>query len=144
MIPLILAMQAVLVGQYAPHDGDSGRLRLTDGSAVSIRLAGVDAGEVAPFTRCRTHPGTWACSPVARASASAATARARQLASAGARCVDTGQRSWDRLVVRCTVNGRDLGAILVREGWAISAPDFGDPYAAEQRAAQRDRLGVWR
>ena len=75
---------------------------------------------------------------------SAISTRARQLAANGARCTDTGERTWNRWVVRCTANGRDLGAVLVREGLARSEPEFGDPYATEQRAARRERRGVWR
>ena len=122
----------------AMHDGDSGRC---DG--VPIRLAGVDAGETAPFTRCRERPDVWACTPVARSHSVEATRRARELASAGARCVDTGERSWRRIVVRCTVDGRDMGAILVREGLARSDPDFGDQYRLEETYARIRRRGVW-
>lgn len=123
-------------------DGDSGRCQ-TDAGRVTIRLAGVDAGEVAPFTRCRERPNVWACSSVARSHAAAATARARHLASGGARCTDTGERSWRRVVVRCTVNGRDLGATLVREGLARSDPYFGDQYRLEETYARTRRRGVW-
>ena len=132
-------IQAVMIcAVLALHDADSGRC---DG--VPIRLAGIDAGELAPFTRCRDRPNVWACSPVARSTAAAATRRARELASAGAQCVDTGERSWRRIVARCTVNGRDLGAVLVREGLARSDPDFGDQYRLEETYARIRRRGVW-
>lgn len=132
-------IQAVMIcASLLMHDGDSGRC---DG--VPIRLAGVDAGEVAPFTRCRERPDVWACSMPARSTAVAAMRRARQIASAGASCVDTGQRSWRRLVVRCTVSGRDMGSTLVREGLARSDPDFGDQYRLEETYARIRRRGVW-
>ena len=132
-------IQAVMIcAVLAMHDGDSGRC---DG--VPIRLAGVDAGEVAPFTRCRERPDVWACSLRARSVAGAATVRARQLSDGGARCTDTGQRSWRRVVARCTVGGRDLGAVLVREGLARSDPDFGDQYRLEETYARIRRRGVW-
>ncbi|WGM31450.1 thermonuclease family protein [Brevundimonas sp. NIBR11] len=128
---------AVLCATLAFHDGDSGRA-----CGQRFRLQGVDAGETSN-TRCRTRPQVWACSPVARRYGPIARARVRQLVANGARCIDTGERSYDRLVVRCTVNGRDLGAILVREGLAISERGFGDRYRAEENIAQRDRVGVW-
>jgi endonuclease YncB( thermonuclease family) len=128
----------LICATLAMHDGDSGRC-----DSVKIRLAGMDAGEPAPYPRCRQRPQVWACSPDGRRTAPAARARALQLASAGARCTDTGSRSWDRLVVRCTVNGRDLGSILVREGLAISETNYGDPYRSEERAARRERRGIW-
>lgn len=125
-------------------DGDSGRCHTADGRNIPVRLQGVDSGEVAPFTRCQQRPNVWACSPVARSTGGQARTRARQLASAGARCTDTGQRSWDRWVVVCTVNGRDLGGTLVREGLAISETNFGDRYRSEERQARAERRGMWR
>lgn len=133
MTPAILVC-AVL----AMHDGDSGRC-----NGRPIRLAGIDAGEVAPFTRCRTRADEWACSAPARAHAYEARDLARRASAEGARCIDTGERSWRRIVARCTVNGRDLGGIIVRAGLAISDRDFGDQYRSEQNAARRERLGVW-
>ncbi len=135
----MIAQAIMICAALVMHDADSGRC---DG--VPVRLAGIDAGETAPFTRCRQRPDVWACSPRARAVATASTARARQLTSAGARCVDTGARSYRRVVARCTVSGGDLGAILVREGLARSDPDFGDQYAAEEAYARIRRRGVWR
>lgn len=132
-------IQAVMIcAVLAFSDGDTARC---DG--VTVRLAGIDAGEMAPFTRCREGPHVWACSPVARAHAAEARSRARQLASAGARCTDTGQRSWRRVVAHCTVNGRDIGATLVREGLAIADPDYGDDYRLLETYARIRRRGVW-
>lgn len=128
---------------FLANDGDSGRCTTASGE-YRIRLAGIDAGEIAPFTRCRQRPDVWACSPIARSTAGAARTRARELAADGAVCRDQGGRSWDRVVARCTVNGRDLGAVLVREGLARSDPDFGDQYRAEETYARIQRRGVWR
>jgi endonuclease YncB( thermonuclease family) len=128
----------------AMSDGDSGRCLTADGERHRIRLAGIDAGEVAPFTRCRQRPSVWACSPVARSMAGAAAARARQLASAGARCTITDTDRYQRNVAICTVDGRDLGGMLVREGLAISETNYGDPYRSEEDAARRERKGIWK
>lgn len=125
-------------------DGDSGRCVTADGARHRVRLQGVDAGEVAPFTRCRQRPDVWACSPVARSTAGAASARARQLAIDGARCTITDTDRYQRRVAVCTVNGRDLGAELVREGLAISETNFGNPYRRQEDAARRERRGIWR
>jgi endonuclease YncB( thermonuclease family) len=67
------------------------------------------------------------------------------MAAQGVECVDTGERpSHGRLIVRCMVNGKDLGAMLVREGLAISETQFGDRYHSEEVDARRQRVGVWR
>lgn len=128
----------------AMSDGDSGRCVTADGERHRVRLAGIDAGEVAPFTRCRQRPNVWACSPVARTTGSEAARRARQLASAGARCTVTDTDRYGRNVAVCTVAGRDLGGQLVREGLAISETNYGDPYRREEDAARRERKGIWR
>lgn len=128
----------------AMSDGDSGRCVTADGERHRVRLAGIDAGEVAPFTRCRQRPSVWACSPVARNTGSEAARRARQLASAGARCTVTDTDRYGRNVAICSVNGQDLGGMLVREGLAISETNYGDPYRREEDAARRERKGIWR
>ena len=128
----------------AMSDGDSGRCVTADGERHRVRLEGIDAGEVAPFTRCRQRPNVWACSPVARNTGSEAARRAQQMAAAGARCTMTGTDRYGRNVAVCTVNGQDLGGMLVREGLAISETNYGDPYRREEDAARRERKGIWR
>lgn len=125
-------------------DGDSGRCVTADGERHRVRLAGIDAGEVAPFTRCRQRPDVWACSPVARSSGPSSSARARQLAVHGARCTITSSDRYGRNVAVRMAGGRDIGATLVREGLAISETNFGDSYRREENAARRERRGVWR
>jgi len=125
-------------------DGDSGHCVTDDGTRHRVRLAGIDAGEVAPFTRCRQSPSVWACSPAARSAAAAAKVRARQLTTNGARCTVTEMDRYRRNVATCTVNGRDLGATMVREGLAISETNYGDPYRREERHAREGGRGIWR
>lgn len=139
MSALVLLCAALALG-----DGDSGWCRQSTGESVEIRLAGMDAGEVSPFRRCQRQPRIWACSAVAREYGPIAARRARQLAAGGARCTITGRDQYRRLLTICTVNGRDLGGQLVREGLAMSATNYGDRYITEERAAQRERLGVWK
>ncbi len=138
MISTILICAAL-----ALSDGDSGWCHPLDAPRVKVRLAGVDAGEMPPYTRCRSSPNVWACSPVARQFAPAATARARELVSDGAVCTVTGKDRWRRDVAICTAYGEDIASVLVREGLAISEPNFRDPYRAEEDEARRERRGVW-
>ena len=134
MTPALLICAALVMS-----DGDSGRC-----GDVRIRLAGVDAGELAPHTRCRQRPEVWACSTVAHAHAQEARNLARMLAGQGARCRDTGERSWNRVVAVCYANGRDIGAEVVRAGLAIADPRYGAAYRDEEAEARRARRGVWR
>lgn len=120
-------------------DGDSGRC---DGRR--FRLHGVDAAEAAPFTRCRSQPSIWACLPENRRHAQPAEDRARALTPRGARCEVMDVDRYDRLVLRCSVNGRDLGGRLVAEGLVIADPTYGREYRDEEAAARRDGRGIWR
>lgn len=138
MSPIVLICATLLMS-----DGDSGRCVTDDGARHRVRLAGIDAGEVAPFTRCRQRPDVWACSPAPRTTADRAKARAVQLAASGARCAITDTDRYRRNVAVCTVNGRDLGATLVREGLAISETNYGDPYRREERQAREQGRGIW-
>ncbi|HBV13392.1 MAG TPA: hypothetical protein DEB60_09750 [Brevundimonas sp.] len=138
MTPIVL-----ICATLAMSDGDSGRCHTADGERHRVRLAGIDAGEVAPFTRCRQRPDVWACSPTARSTAGRATERARQLAPGGARCTVQNRDRYQRIVATCTVNGRDLGSILVREGLAISETNYGDPYRRQENEARERGRGVW-
>jgi len=139
MTPLILICATLTMS-----DGDSGRCVTADGERHRVRLAGIDAGEVAPFTRCRQRPNVWACSPEAKASGPTATARARQLTANGARCTVQSRDRYQRIVATCTVNGRDLGATLVREGLAISETNYGDPYRQQENEARERGRGMWK
>ena len=60
-------------------------------------------------------------------------------------CVVTGYDGRNgRPVARCTIGGLDLGARLVRAGWARDWPLYSCGfYAADEAAARRERAGVW-
>lgn len=133
----------LICATLAMSDGDSGRCITEDGERHRVRLAGIDAGEVAPFTRCRQRPNVWACSPEAKASGPAATARARQLAANGAHCTVQSRDRYQRIVATCTVAGEDIGATLVREGLAISETNYGDPYRQQENEARERGRGMW-
>lgn len=52
---------------------------------------------------------------------------------------------YGRSVSACQVDGLDLGAAMVRSGWALDYEAYSDgAYADEQAAAQADGLGMWR
>lgn len=126
----------------APSDGDSGRCVTPDGERHRIRLSGVDAPETGPRTRCRQQPTIWACT-TSREWGDRAAARARQLASNGARCEVSDRDRYGRIVATCRVNGVDLGSVLVREGLAIADPRYGAAYRQDEAQARRQRRGVW-
>lgn len=137
-------IEALICATVILSDGDSGHCVQPSGERVRFRLDGIDAGEVSPFTRCRDRGEVWACSAPARRFGPVATRRARDLTANGARCTRAGGSTWGRIVVRCSVQGRDLGTILIREGLAINDPTYGNPqYREAEVRARRERRGVW-
>lgn len=83
-------------------DGDT--LRCADGTRV--RLWGVNSPE-------RHEP----------AGPAATRAVARIIGGRTIRCERKG-KSYERIVARCTVNGRDIAAEMVRQGHAVDDPKF--------------------
>lgn len=131
-------IEILICATLSMSDGDSGRC-----GDKRIRLHGIDAAEVSPFTRCRAQPTIWACRPENRQYGPIAARRARELANGGTRChvIDTDR--YQRIVATCRVNGRDLGETLVREGLAIADPTYGRQYRAAEARARREGRGVW-
>ena len=123
-------------------EGVSGTARVTDGDslrigAVRIRLHGVDAPEL--DQTCTDAAGRdWACGQWAR-DRLVRLAEGRRVS-----CDVVEVDAYERLVARCSVGGRDLGATLVAEGAATAYRRYSDRYVAEERAARRAGLGLWR
>ena len=49
---------------------------------------------------------------------------------------------YERIVAVCRIEGWDIGAELVRQGWALDYYSSG-AYAAKQEAAMAERAGLW-
>lgn len=113
-------------GQAA--DGDSFRI-----GPDRIRLVGLDAPELDQI--CWRDDGSeWPCGRAAR------DLMAQQLALGPVACAPVGEDRYGRTLARCAAaTGRDLGAVLVAAGLAIS--DGG--YLGEQSAARAARRGLW-
>ncbi|PKQ00178.1 MAG: hypothetical protein CVT74_04970, partial [Alphaproteobacteria bacterium HGW-Alphaproteobacteria-13] len=117
-------------------DGDSLRVR-QDGAMLTIRLNGVDAVEYRQ--RCDSAAREWACGHEARAAL-------EKLVGAGPlHCELSARDAYRRTLATCRTrpfpDGVDLGAEMVRLGWAVS---IDDSYALEQAEAEAKRRGIWR
>jgi endonuclease YncB( thermonuclease family) len=127
---------AVLTPTIAARDG-AASVRVIDGDTLDldgerIRLFGVDAPEGGQ-TCASGAPG-----PAATA-ALEALVHGRHL-----RCDGDGRDRYGRRIAVCVADGEDVGAALVRAGWAWNYQRYaGDRYAAEERDARDSRRGVW-
>ena len=107
-------------------------------AGLRVRLRGIDAPEA--DQTCQDENGhSWPCGRLA-------TRRLRQLVRAARRlelevlAIDR----YGRCMAVCRLDGVDVGARLVREGWAVCFGDGGEDYAAAEREAARSRRGIWR
>lgn len=112
-------------------------VRVIDGDTLEldgerIRLFGVDAPE-----------GGQSCASGAPGPTATAALEALVLGRA-LRCEGGDRDRYGRRVAVCFAGGEDVGAALVRAGWAWNYTRYaGDRYAAQEREARDSRRGVW-
>ena len=107
-----------------------GRAQVTDGDTIRIgeariRIKGIDAPEMEQ--RCSRAGRTYACGETAR------RALIDLVSGETVRCRAAGRDRYQRILARCTVNGRDIGARMVEDGWAVS---YGRDYDPEETRAR--------
>ncbi|WP_262298445.1 thermonuclease family protein [Microvirga sesbaniae] len=114
-----------------------GRAQVTDGDTIRIgeariRLKGIDAPEMEQ--RCSRAGRSYACGETSR------RVLIDLVSGQVVRCRATGRDRYQRILARCTVNGRDIGARLVEDGWAVS---YGRDYEPEETRARSRSAGLW-
>jgi endonuclease YncB( thermonuclease family) len=116
----------------AVSDGDTIR-----SDRLRIRLFGIDAPE--RKQQCKKSDGsTWACGK-------AATAALRDFISAAPelRCDLTDVDRYGRLIMRCFAGDADIGAAMVRAGYALAYRKYANDYIADEEVARNTRAGLW-
>jgi endonuclease YncB( thermonuclease family) len=117
---------AEIVGRASVIDGDTIEIR-----GQRIRLFGIDAPEGRQL--CQMGDRSYRCGQ------KAALALADFI---GAKTVRTDR--YRRTIATCFVNDRDLGAWLVREGWALAFRRYSLDYVSDENGARVAKRGVWR
>ena len=116
-------------------DGDSLTVR-QDGTALSIRLSGIDAVEYRQD--CARDAGRWPCGREAR------SALEKLVGLGPLHCDLSAKDRYARTLAACRTrpfpDGSDLGAEMVRLGWAVATSDA---YMVEEAEAQAQRRGIW-
>jgi endonuclease YncB( thermonuclease family) len=141
----IIGAAALVAAAAIAGSGDnlSGHPRVIDGDTIAIgsthiRLFGIDAPE--SKQTCTDDIGLryW-CGTVATAALSEEIGRA----TVDCRKVDTDR--YGRVVAMCMVDGRDLGAEMVRHGWATEYREYSQGlYDDDEAAARAAKRGIWR
>lgn len=114
-----------------------GKARVIDAGTLEIqgkrvRLNGIKTPD--EDQACLRDAKPWKCG------AAAAAALRRHVEGREVSCEAVG----DDAGARCSMDGENLNALLVREGWAMDRPSESEgAYAKEQEEAKRARRGVW-
>jgi len=118
----------------------AGPARIIDGDTLDIagervRLYGIDAPEAG-----QTCPGekaaTWHCGE-------AASRHLRELAQGAVTCKARERDAYGRLIGTCFSGGRNINALMVREGYAWAFVKYASDYTGEEREAKAAKLGIW-
>jgi endonuclease YncB( thermonuclease family) len=130
-----LPVPAVTVPLVGVIDGDSLTVR-QEGAALSIRLSAMDAVEYRQD--CTRAAARWPCGKEAR------SALAKLAGRGPLHCELTAKDRYRRTLAACRTrpfpDGIDLGAEMVRLGWAVATSDT---YMVEEAEAQAQRRGIW-
>ncbi|MEI9901227.1 MAG: thermonuclease family protein [Hyphomicrobium sp.] len=138
---LLLPGRDIAARPSSEHGSISGAARVIDGDTIaiegrSIRLEGIDAPEHGQ-TCGRRFFGTWKCG------AAAAAALADLIAGRVVTCESRSNDKYGRMLGICFVDGDDISAKMVREGFAWAFVKYSQSYAREEAAARASRAGIW-
>ncbi len=142
-LPALPRLAQTLTSTAAPAATISGTVTVVSAHTLRvagslIQLAGVETPDENQ-TCLRDGQKPWRCGAAAKA-ALERLARGRK-----AECVGTpGGGDAGATETTCTVNGKDIGAELVRTGFAFSSPGLlSSSYAAEEDEAKGAKAGLW-
>ena len=130
-----------------------GVARVVDGDTIRVegrtfRLWGIDAPEL--IQACQRDGQNYACGREAAAylrslvaPGGAPVESANVLGAAQVICQPRASDQYGRTVALCTLGDRDLGAEMVRAGWALVFTRHGTDYANEEEDARTNLRGLW-
>lgn len=138
-----LVLLLVLGSGTAAAQDVGGRASVVQADQISIggrriSLFGIDSPDPDQDRECTAKGVRYGC-------ASNAKRALETLVDLGpAACVDSGKKNYIGFAyMTCTVNGQDLGAELVRQGWALAFLPQSDRYKDLQAEAKAAKRGLW-
>ena len=119
----------------------TGVVKIVDGDTVAIentkiRLLGIDAPEMDQL--CIDEGSKWWTCGI-----SARDALIDHTAGAAWTCRGSGKDRFGRLLADCAVNGENIGAWMVRNGWVMSFVRYSHMYDQEEADARSAKIGLW-
>jgi endonuclease YncB( thermonuclease family) len=118
------------IGSASVIDGDT-----IDVAGIRIRLWGIDAPESTQICLLNAQP--WQCGR------DASKALAGWLGRRSVACEARIKDRYGRTVAVCKVEGEDLSAWLVINGWALAFRRYSMDYVADEARARVKRVGIW-
>ena len=137
----LLGVLVILLMSITAQAGDiTGIPRVVDGDTLvipkeRIRLHGIDS----PETRqtCTKVGKVWNCGRDATA------ALATRIGAQSVTCKGDKRDRYKRLIGVCYLEGKDLNAWMVRQGWALAYRKYSTDYIDDELAARDNRRGIW-
>ena len=135
----VAAMALLLAGQQASTTETKGNVTVIDGDTLQIgsrifHLAGIDAPELGQ--RCLIEEKEWRCG------LDAALALRKLTAFGEVNC--TSEEEGQMVSGLCHVADKDLGAVLLEQGYVVALAESFPTYQSAQAHAQEAKLGLWR
>ncbi len=140
-----LALLALALGDHAFADEQAriieGSAQVIDGDTLEIesehiRLLDIDAPELAQTCIATIEQ-------LHRCGEAAADALAARIDRSPVTCRWDSRDDYGRVLAHCLVDNEDLSAWSVRTGWSFAFVRYSTRLVEEERAARRERLGIW-
>jgi len=143
IVLLVLSIQWVLVGIFPTTSmaaDITGAARVVDGDTIDvgttrIRLWGIDAPESKQL--CQRDGAEWMCGR------DAALALERWIGQRTVSCEEKARDRYGRTVGLCRVDGDDVSAWMVSNGYAVAFRRYSADYIALEEKALEQRRGIW-
>lgn len=126
LVAMTLSSPALSQSRPEVIDGDTLRL-----NGITWRIDGIDA----PEAKQTCAGGWWAGQEATRA-------LRRIVGTRKVECTEVTKDRYGRKVGRCTADGEDIGAQMVREGYAWAFMRYSWRYLPEESLARWDNIGI--
>lgn len=124
----------------AQSESVSGKAHVVDGDTIDIgttriRLWGIDAPE--GKQQCSRESKTYDCGN------EASKKLLSLIGSQNVECLKKTQDRYKRMVAVCRAGGKDIGAEMVRSGWALAFTRYSSDYVSQENEARLNGRGMW-
>lgn len=141
--PAVLVLLAILISAPAFSQSIAGKAQIVSGDIIEInrrhiRLFGIAAP--LPGQICTAKGKPWACGQNATFALSAIVERQ------WVHCKTSGPAKGRTIVAVCRLagaDGPDIGAAIVRQGWALADRRQSNNYVEDEDHARKARAGIW-